>query len=344
MSAFPKGPRALANERRAPPNEPREPRAPRSRASLPSPISAPNSRARSVGPSLPSDLANGLEPARNVRRPVSSAGSIPPPVSGDVAPEPVKPGGESRALRVLRAIVGVVMVIGIGSGVVWGARRYVRTSPRFAVSEIMTSGGKRRGPEDIASIAGIAKGQNVFSIDLDAARRRLAADPWIETADLTRQLPGTISIRVTEREAAGIVAMAEGTYLVTRDGLVLKGIEADDPLDFHVVTGVALKTLVEDREGATRTIRQALDLAYDYDRSPLAQRSPIQEVHVEPNGDMTLVVGKSGVTIRMGTGPYRKKLEQAVRIVGELDRRGAKPDSIMLDDEARPDRVVVRMR
>ena len=138
--------------------------------------------------------------------------------------------------------------------------------------------------------------------------------------------------------------MAEGTYLVTRDGLVIKRIEPGDPLDFHVVTGITSKALVEDREGATRTIRQALDLASDYDRSPLAQRSPVQEVHVEPNGDMTLVVGKSGVTIRMGSAPYRKKLDQAARIIGELDRRGAKPDTIMLDDEARPDRVVVRMR
>ena len=316
-----------------------------SRASSHPSIPAPSSRGRSVSSSLPSDLANGLEPARNVRRPAKSAGSIPPPVSGDVVPEqPKKPAGESRVLRVLRAVVGVVMVIAIGSGVVWGARHYVRTSPRFAVNEIITSGGKRRGPEDIASIAGIAKGQNVFSIDLDVARRRLSADPWIESAELTRQLPGTISIRVVEREAAGVVAMAEGTYLVTRDGLVIKRIETSDPLDFHVVTGLPLKTLVEDREGATRTIRQALDLAYDYDRSPLAQRSPLQEVHVEPNGDMTLVVGKSGVTLRMGSGPYRKKLDQAARIVGELDRRGAKPETIMLDDEARPDRVVVRMR
>ena len=46
----------------------------------------------------------------------------------------------------------------------------------------------------------------------------------------------------------------------------------------------------------------------------------------------------------MGGPPYRRKLEQAVRVVAELDRRGAKPDSIMLDNEARPDRVVVRMR
>jgi cell division protein FtsQ len=236
------------------------------------------------------------------------------------------------------------MVCGIGSGVVWGARKYVRTSARFSVAEIVTVGGKRRGPDDIAMIAGVSKGQNVFSIDLEKARAKLAADPWIESAEVSRQLPGTITIHVIEREAAGLVAMPEGTYLVTRDGLVIKRVEAGDPLDFHIVTGVSLKSLVEDREGAMRTIRHALDLALDYDRSPLAQRSPLEEVHVEAAGDMTLVAGKSGVVLRMGDAPYKRKLDQAVRIVAELDRRGAKPDTIMLDDEARPDRVVVRMR
>ena len=302
-------------------------------------------------------------PPANVRTRAPSSGSLPPPVSGDIAPakprKPAKPAGESRVVRALRAAFGLAMIVGIGWGVVWGARRYVRTSPRFAVNEIVTSGGKRKGADDIASIAGIAKGQNVFSIDLDLARARLLTDPWIETAEISRQLPGTISVRITEREASGLVSVAEapqattgtevsgggGTYLVTRDGAIIKRLDSpDDPLDLHVVTGIALKTLLEDREGATRTIRQALDLASDYDRSPLAQRSPIQEVHVEPSGDMTLVVGKSGVVLRMGTGPYRRKLDQAVRIVGELDRRGAKPDTIMLDDEARPDRAVVRMR
>jgi cell division protein FtsQ len=247
-------------------------------------------------------------------------------------------------VRAARVIAGVVMVAGIGALVAWGARRYVRTSPRFVVSEIVTSGGKRRGPDDLAGIANIAKGQNVFSIDLDRARARLVADPWIETAEVTRQLPGMITIRVAEREAGGIVAMTEGTYLVTRDGAVIKRVEPGDPLDFHVVTGVPLKSLVDDREGATRTIRGALDLANDYDHSPLAQRSPVEEVRVEPNGDFTLVVGKSNVTLKLGSAPYRRKLDQAVRIVAELDRRGAKPDTIMLDDEARPDRVVVRMR
>lgn len=323
---------------------PRAPRAPRS-GSLPPP--PPSSRARLDPLNVRTRRGGSFPPGSlpEVNGPPSvPGGSLPPPVSGDVVSQPRRGAGDSRALRIFRGIVGLAIVVGIGSGVAWGARRYVRTSPRFAVNEIVTHGGKRRGPDDIASIAGITKGQNVFSIDLDRSRARLAADPWIESAELTRQLPGTISIRITEREASGIVAMSEGTYLVTRDGAIIKRVEAGDPLDFHIVTGVPLKTLMDDREGATRTIRHALDLAFDYDRSPLAQRSPASEVHVETNGDMTLVAGKSGVVLRMGAAPYRRKLEQAVRIVGELDRRGAKPETIMLDDEARPDRVVVRMR
>jgi cell division protein FtsQ len=254
------------------------------------------------------------------------------------------PRGESKVLVVLRVLLGGALMLAIGGGLVWGARRYVRTSPRFSVTEIVTTGAKHRRVEEIAAMAGVAKGDNVFSLDLSAARARLTADPWIESAEVTRLLPSKITIRVTEREAAGIVAMQEGTYLVTRDGAILKRLEAGDPVDLHVVTGIALKALLDDREGAARTLRQALELIADYEHSPLAPRMPVQEAHVEPNGDMTLVVGKTSTALRMGAAPYRKKLEQAVRIVAELDRRGGKPDVIMLDDEARPERIVVRMR
>jgi cell division protein FtsQ len=249
-------------------------------------------------------------------------------------------------------LFGFVLVVSIGGAVAWGARRYVKSSPRFSVNEIMTTGAKRRAPDELATIAGIAKGQNVFAVDLDKARVRLLADPWVSDASLARQLPGTIFLKVVEREASGIIATNDGTpkavggetYLVTRDGAIIKRVEMGDPTDFPIVTGVVLQQLVDDREGAARAIRRALDLSSDYERSPLATRYPLEETHVEPSGELTLVVGKNAVTLHMGTPPFRRKLEQAVRVIAELDRRGAKPDSIMLDNEARPDRVVVRMR
>ena len=295
--------------------------------------------------------------SRNTRKKLSSKGG--PPSEAPVSVETSAPAGlpsatssESRAMRIGRGVVGFVMVIAIGGTVAWGARRYVKTSPRFAVSEIITTGAKRRTPDELATVAGIGKGQNVFTTDLDRARVRLLADPWVSEASLARQLPGTIFLRVVEREAGGIIATNDGTakaaggetYLVTREGAIIKRLETGDPTDLTIVTGVVLQQLVDDREGATRTVRRALDLAADFEHSPLAQRSPLEEVHVETNGEMTLVIGKSAISLHMGGPPYRRKLEQAVRVVAELDRRGAKADAIMLDNETRPDRVVVRMR
>lgn len=296
-------------------------------------------------------MSEGLPPlgARNVRRkpPVS----IPPDSSAeDVAARsipavaPAKPSTQSPIVRWLWSLAGVVMVVAIGGTVAWGARHYVKTSPRFAVTDVSVSGAKRRTADELSSTAGIAKGQNVFSVDLDKAQERLLGDPWIAQASLARQLPGTLLLQVVEREAAGIVTSGPETYLVTREGVIIKRIEAGDPSDLHVVTGIAQSELMDDREGATRTIRKALDLAFDYDHSSLASHSPLQEVHVEQNGEMTLTIGKSAVALHMGAGPYRKKLDQAVRVLAELDRRGAKPDAIMLDNEAREGRVVVRMR
>jgi cell division protein FtsQ len=277
--------------------------------------------------------------ARNIRRKKQSEPSIPP-----AEMPPVAPKRDGKVLRVARAALGITLVVGIASTVAWGARHYVRTSARFGVAEIITTGARHRSPDELATTAGIAKGQNVFTTDLDRARARLLADPWISDATLGRQLPGTIFVHVVERQAAGLLATNEGTYLVTREGAIIKKLEAGDPMDLHVVTGIRVQQLVDDREGATHTIARALDLASDYDHSPLAVAKPLEEIHVENNGEMTLVIGKSAVTVKLGAAPYRRKIEQAVRVVAELDRRGAKPDAIMLDNDARPDRVVVRVR
>jgi cell division protein FtsQ len=261
--------------------------------------------------------------------------SLPPP------PPPPRP--PSRLVALARAVFGVILVASVSGTVAWAARRYVMTTPRFAVTTIDVTGGHRRSEAEIADEAGLARGTNVFSIDLDRARARLLADPWISEATLARRLPGTLIVQVTEREAGAIVALGD-SYLASRDGEIFKRLEAGDPADLPIVTGLTGEAIATDREGATRAVRRALDLASDYEHGPLAQRSPLQEVHLGTEGSVTLVVGKSAVSLALGEPPFRRKLEQAARVLAELDRLGKRPDTVMLDNEARPERVVVRMR
>ncbi len=245
---------------------------------------------------------------------------------------------------VLRAIVGVVLVVGASAGLAWVARRHVLQSPRFAITAIDVAGSVQRPPAAIVAESGLALGSNVFTADLNAARARiLATDPWIADAVLARHLPSTILVQVTERQGAALVALGD-TYLATAEGEPFKKVDPDDPLDLPLVTGLRPEQFTEDREGGLQTVRRAMGLAAEYARGSLARRAPLEEVHVEPDGAFSLIVGRSAMQLVLGVPPFRRKLDQAARVVAELDRRGAKADAIMLDNDSRPERVVVRMR
>lgn len=267
--------------------------------------------------------------------------SVPPPPAP--AAVPVDPSTPARWLSVARTVTGVALVVASSVGVGWVARRHVMTSPRFAVTDVEVTGSDRRPTDAIAAESGIAIGTNVFGADLDAARARLLADPWLADATLARRLPGTILVHVTERKPGALVAMGD-VWLATAEGEPFKRIEPGDPVDLPLVTGIRPEMLADDREGSLRSIRRAIDLAAEYDHGGLGRRLPLQEVHVQPDGGFALVVGHSAMELVLGGAPFRRKLDQATRVVAELEGRGAKADAIMLDNDARPERVVVRMR
>jgi cell division protein FtsQ len=276
--------------------------------------------------------------------------STPPPSSLDAEPlehPPLPaPAGASppgRWMSAVRTTVGVVLVASSSVAVAWAARRHVMTSARFAIAEVEVQGCERRPSDAIAAESGLSVGANVFAADLDAARARLLADPWIAEATLARRLPGTILVQVAERKPAALVALGD-MWLAGADGQPFKRLEPGDPIDVPVITGLRPEALADDREGATRSIRRAIDLGAEYERGGLARRMPLEEVHVEADGGFSLVVGKAGMELILGGPPFRRKLEQATRVVAELDGRGAKADAIMLDNDTRPERVVVRMR
>jgi cell division protein FtsQ len=253
-------------------------------------------------------------------------------------------GGTPSVGHVLRAIVGIALVVGASGAVAWVARRHVLHSSRFDLVAIEVTGNAQRPSATIVGESGLEMGTNVFSADLNAARARiLAADPWVADATLARRLPSTIQIQITERHAAALVAMGD-TFLATAQGEPFKKVDPEDSVDWPLVTGLRPEQFIDDREGALQTVRRAMDLAAEYERGALAKRAPLEEVHVDPDGAFSLIVGRSAMQLVLGVPPFRRKLDQATRVVAELDRRGARADAIMLDNDSRPERVVVRMR
>lgn len=299
---------------------------------------------------LPSGDAKSAEspepPAANERgsRPVTNR---PPPKSAapnDEARPPRSYPRLKKAFNWARVAVGVGIVAAASLGVAWGAKRYMTESPRFAIRTVEVAGNARRTPEEVAELGGLRVGENVFAVDLETARRNIEKDPWIDSATVTRKLPGSVMISITEHEPRALVAIEDQLFLAARDGEIFKEVVPDDPIDLPVVTGIEAKDVARDRKEVEKNVLRALDVIDELEATQIAKRYPVQEVHLPSDGTIEVIVGAEGIAVHLGDPPYRGKLEQAERVFDELAKRKTVPAIVFLDNENSPDRVVVRVR
>ena len=245
---------------------------------------------------------------------------------------------------VVKLSVGFVIVASISVAIAWGAHRYALTTPRFGVKDFDVRGNRHFSAGELARLAGVERGANLFAVDADAAEARLLESPWMRRAKLTRALPGTLRIEVAEREARAVASIENALYLVTPDGEPFKTVEARDPSDLPVLTGVTARDFAVDRARAVDRLGVGLEVLREYQSLPLSRTFEPEEVNLSSDGSVVLTVGKRGTTLHLGTGPFRPKLLMAARIMAKLSAGGDMPGIVFLDNEAHPERVVVRMR
>lgn len=257
--------------------------------------------------------------------------------------EPASPA-LARLGAAFRLAIGVVIVVAVSVGVAWSAHRYALTSPRFAVRDMEVTGATRFGSEQVATLAGVAPGSNLFALDTSAMERRLLENPWIERARVTRRLPSALTVELTERKATAVTVLGGRLYLVSQAGEPFKAVEAKDPVDLPVVTGLDPEQLSRDRRRELERLRVALDVLRQYGRIAISKAYPAQEVHLGEGGSVTLMVGREGLALALGKGPFRQRLQMVERVIQETKRAGRLPGIVFADNEAHPERVVVRMR
>jgi cell division protein FtsQ len=243
-----------------------------------------------------------------------------------------------------RFLLVLGLLAGSMTGVVVAANRFLTTTSRFAVLQIQSEGSRRFGEEQLLGLAGAKRGDNLFALDLDQMEAKLTQNPWIASAKLTRQLPDRLQIVVTEHVAAALSIIDQELYLVTRQGQPITAVGDGDVPNLPVITGVTGEDVRTDRPRALERIAAGIEIYERYDRMPIAKVYSVQEVNLSAEGNVTLVVGDAGISLVLGKGPVKPKLLMAARIIGKVKERGQTPSIVFLDNQAHPERVVVRMR
>ena len=87
--------------------------------------------------------------------------------------------------------------------------------------KVILHGRRNESKKDIQKALGIRIGAPLLSIDLDTARTRLEALPWIRAASVQREFPDTVRIRIVERRPLAIWQQQNKHYLIDEEGTVI---------------------------------------------------------------------------------------------------------------------------
>jgi cell division protein FtsQ len=265
----------------------------------------------------------------------------------------------SPSTWVLRTI-GALAIVAAALGIAHFVKRHLTTAPAFAIDDIDVKGLARIQKDELLAVAALAPGQNIFAQSPEQLQGKLSQHPWIVSASVERELPSKLTIAIRERDPVALMVVeactpskaeddpgcdeASSLYLISEDATMFKRLGGADPVDLPVITGLTRPRMATEPELAQRVLQSSIALMRAYRDSGLWQQLPLGELHLESNDGLALYVGEDLTYVRLGAAPYEAKLKRLKKVFERLSAENARAEYVYLDNEARPDRVAVKLR
>jgi len=123
----------------------------------------------------------------------------------------------------------------------------------FRARSLKIEGMHRLSRKQIIEAARVDEGVNVLAVNLATVRKRLLAQPWIAEAEVRREIPGGLYIKIQEQSPLAIIDLGR-KYLINENGQLFKEWTDTDPADLPLISGLDLSDIrVQSKTGATAT-------------------------------------------------------------------------------------------
>jgi cell division protein FtsQ len=108
----------------------------------------------------------------------------------------------------------------------------------FGLSQVQLSGHRFTADAAIFDSLELDRVRSLVSFNALAARERIEKLPWVETATITRLLPDTLAITITERKPFAVWQLGERETLIDASGRRLGGIRSGGAPELPRISGV----------------------------------------------------------------------------------------------------------
>ena len=118
----------------------------------------------------------------------------------------------------------LLVMLSTTAGLVWKSNSndwFMETSgdAGLVLTDLTITGLGRTAENDILAVLDVDSGMPLLSIDLAHLQAKIEALPWVKQADVSRILPGGLSIRVTERVPYALSQHDGRVVLIDRQGV-----------------------------------------------------------------------------------------------------------------------------
>ncbi len=189
----------------------------------------------------------------------------------------------------LFGILSLLLVVGLGATL-------FLTSSAFGVSEIQVVGSTHLSSADVVRLCGVELGTNLLKVPTRAIRDGLLASPRVAEATVSRRLPGTIIVRVVEREGVALLLSGQQYAEFDQSGLPVEFHRLISALGLPVITGVAVDGITLGTRVEGVDLGSALAVAAALGTSG---RARISEVAVDQAGELVLYT-RDGIPVYIG--------------------------------------------
>ena len=222
----------------------------------------------------------------------------------------------ARVLAGLARVSALILVALVVVGGVVAAHRWVTTSPRFAVAAIDVHGVSRLSADRIRTVAGVAPGDNLWSVDTSQVRARLEGMPEIRRADVVRALPNRLTILVEERRPFTLVHAGRLHWLDEEGHVLGEETRAVAP-EVPIISGLTEDELTTMRTAPTTKARDAITLIRALLRTGGGLAAEISEIDMgRAEGPVLYTV--DGVEVRLGTDDWDERLARLEGVLAQV--------------------------
>ena len=220
-------------------------------------------------------------------------------------------------------LVAVLLIVGVITNVE-RITRALQSIAFFQVTELSITGCDIVSEEQVRETAEIILHQtSLIGLDSAALEKKLRTVPWVARAEVERNWPSSVEIRVLENRPVALLHMqgGEGTGLhyIDRKGIPFLEVTPGADIDYPVITGVHT---VEDSVLRREVFAEVLVLLRKLQRNdPHLPAQSVSEIHVTPEGEMVIYLVEYPFPIFFGNGNTKRKYARLIEVLKELYKK-----------------------